>query len=92
MLDEMVALLFHHPQVHCDLAVLDWFIPKKEFHFYLKRIVEAGFGDRVMYGSDQMMWPDAIPLSIQWIEDAEFLSESQKRDIFYNNAKRFLEL
>jgi len=92
MLDEMIALLFHHPQVFCDIAVLNWFIPKKEFHFYLKRIVEAGLGDRVMYGSDQMMWPDAIPLSVQWIEEAEFLSDSQKRDIFYNNAKRFLKL
>ena len=51
---------------------MDWFIPKKEFHHYLQRIVEAGFGKRVMYGSDQMMWPDAIPLSVKWIEDAEF--------------------
>jgi predicted TIM-barrel fold metal-dependent hydrolase len=92
MLDEMIALLFHHPQVYCDIAVLNWLIPKKEFHHYLQRIVESGFGDRVMYGSDQMMWPDAIPMSVQWVEEAEFLSESQKRDIFYNNAKRFLRL
>lgn len=92
LLDEMVALLFHYPQVYCDIAVLNWLVPKKEFHYYLRRLVEAGFGDRVMYGSDQMMWPDAIPLSIEWIESADFLSEEQKRDIFYNNAKRFLRL
>ena len=92
MLDEVLALLFHHPQSFCDVSTIDWFIPKKEFHRYLQRLVEAGFGDRVMYGSDQMMWPDAIPLSVEWVESAEFLSDKQKRDIFYNNAKRFLKL
>jgi len=92
MLDEMLTLLFHHPQVYCDISVLNWLIPKKEFHRSLRRLVEAGFGKRVMYGSDQMMWPDAIPLSIEWIESADFLTEEQKRDIFYNNAKRFLRL
>ena len=92
MLDEMIALMFHHPQVFCDFSTINWFIPQKEFYRYLQSLVEAGFGDRIMYGSDQMMWPDAIPLSIQWIEEAKFLSKSQKRDIFYNNAKRFLRL
>lgn len=92
MLDEMIALLHHHPQVYCDISVLNWFVPKKEFHHYLQMLVEAGFGDRVMYGSDQMFWPDAIPLSVEWVEEASFLSEEQRRDIFYNNAKRFLRL
>jgi predicted TIM-barrel fold metal-dependent hydrolase len=92
MLDEMIALLYHHPQVYCDISVLNWAIPRNEFHLYLRRLVEAGFGRRVMYGSDQMFWPDAIPLSIEGVESADYLSEEQKRDIFYNNAKRFLRL
>jgi hypothetical protein len=36
-----------------------------------------------------MVWDDAIALSIKNIEDAPFLSESQKQDLFFNNAKRF---
>ena len=59
---------------------------------YLRRIVEAGFGKRVTFGSDQMVWPDAIEVSIESIETADFLNQDQKRDILYNNAARFLRL
>jgi predicted TIM-barrel fold metal-dependent hydrolase len=45
-----------------------------------------------MFGSDQMIWPDAIGLAINGIESAGFLSEAQKRDIFYDNAARFLRV
>jgi predicted TIM-barrel fold metal-dependent hydrolase len=92
MISEMINLLYSHPQVYVDVGVIDWFMPRTDFHFYLKRIVDAGFCDRIMYGSDQMVWVDAIPLSIDYIESANFLSDGQKRDIFYNNSKRFLRL
>jgi len=45
-----------------------------------------------MFGSDQMVWPGLIERSIQVIEEAPFLSDTQKRDILYNNAARFLRL
>ena len=92
MSDQMVALLYAHPQVYVDVAVIDWAIPRREFHQYLRRLVEAGFGKRIMFGSDQMVWPGAIDIAIEGIRSADFLSEEQKRDIFYNNAARFLRL
>lgn len=92
MLDELIGLLYAHPQVYVDVAVINWVLPRAEFHRYLRRIVEAGFGDRVMYGSDQMVWPQSIGKSIEAIRSAPFLSEEQKRDILYNNAARFLGL
>lgn len=92
MLDDMVALLHGHPEVYVDVAVINWFIPREEFHSYLKRLVDAGYGKRIMFGSDQMNWPGAIELAIEGIESAAFLTEEQKRDIFYNNAARFLRL
>ena len=45
-----------------------------------------------MFGSDQMVWPEAISMAIEGIESADFLSEKQKRNIFFNNAIRFLRL
>jgi predicted TIM-barrel fold metal-dependent hydrolase len=45
-----------------------------------------------MFGSDQMVWPEAIGMAIEGIESAKFLSKEEKRDIFYNNASRFLKL
>jgi predicted TIM-barrel fold metal-dependent hydrolase len=45
-----------------------------------------------MFGSDQMVWPELIKPAIRSIEQAPFLTAKQKRDIFYNNAARFLRL
>lgn len=92
MLDDMLAVLWAYPQVHVDTGVLCFALPRKEFHGYFQRIVEAGFGKRVMFGSDQMNWPGAIENCIGAIESADFLSSEQKRDILYNNAARFLRL
>lgn len=91
-LDNMVALLYQHPQVYVDLGVIDWFLPKPEFYSYLRRLVEAGFSKRIMFGSDQMVWPDAIGRAIVTVESAPFLSEEQRRDIMCRNAMRFLRL
>ena len=59
-----------------------------DFYSYLKSLIDAGFGKRLMFGSDQMVWPEAIPHSIKNVENAPFLTEEQKQDIFYNNAAR----
>lgn len=90
--DEMVALLYAHPQVYVDTGVIDYAFPRAEFHAYLKRLVDAGFAERIMFGSDQMIWTGAVDAAIGGIETAAFLSPQQKRDIFYNNAARFLRL
>ncbi len=92
LLSETIALMHAHPQVYADVAVINWYLPRPEFHEYLRRLVQAGLGKRLMYGSDQMVWPGAISLAIEGIESADFLSVEQKRDIFYHNAVRFFRL
>jgi uncharacterized protein len=67
-------------------------LPRAEFYRFLQRIVETGFGNRVMFGSDQMNWPGVIERGLEAIESAPFLSAAQKRDILYNNSARFLRL
>ncbi|HSQ31472.1 MAG TPA: amidohydrolase family protein [Gemmatimonadaceae bacterium] len=91
-LAETVGILSVYPQVYVDIAVIDWILPREEFYAYLKALIRAGFADRIMFGSDQMVWPDAIGLAIDAIESAGFLTHQQKRDILYNNAARFLKL
>lgn len=92
MLDDMLALMWTHPQVYVDVGVLSFAFPPAEFYRYLRRLVEAGFGNRVMFGSDQMVWPEAVEIGIDAIEKADFLTDKQKRDILYNNAAHFLRL
>jgi hypothetical protein len=91
-LQEMKAIMLVYPQVYADVSVINWVLPKQEFYQYLKAMMTAGFGKRIMYGSDQMIWEDAIPLSIKTVESAPFLNEQQKQDIFYNNAARFYSI
>lgn len=92
MLDDLLAVMWAHPQVYAGVGAISYVLPRKEFHRYLQRIVEAGFGKRIMFGTDQMVWPGAIEVALESIESAPFLSEEQKRDILFNNAARFLRL
>lgn len=92
MLDDLLALLFSHPQVYVEVSMLANVEPRAGFYRYLKAIVDAGYGERIMFGSDQMVWPGIIEPAIDAINRAPFLSPKQKRDIFYNNAARFLRL
>ena len=91
-LDDLLAVMFTHPQVYVEVSMLANVEPRPAFYRYLKAIVEAGYEERVMFGSDQMVWPGLIEPAIRSIEQAPFLTPKQKRDIFYNNAARFLRL
>ena len=91
-LNEMIAMMYQYPQLYSDVSTITWVIPQTAFYDYLKALIRAGLGKRVMFGSDQMRWPDMIEKGIKSIEEADFLTEEQKRDILYNNAARFLKI
>lgn len=91
-LNEMIAMMYQYPQLYADLSTITWVIPREAFHDYLRALVRAGLGKRLMFGTDQMRWPEKIGEAVEAIEAADFLSDEQKRDIFYNNAARFLRV
>ena len=90
--DEMIAMMYQYPQLHADVSTITWVIPRSAFYDYLEALVRAGLGKRLMFGSDQMRWPEKIGEGIDAIEHAPFLTAEQKRDILYHNAARFLRL
>jgi predicted TIM-barrel fold metal-dependent hydrolase len=92
MIDNMLALLQANSHVYVDLAGLIWSYPLSEVNRYIERLVTAGFQDRVMYGTDQLVWPGLMAYSVSIIQNADYLTTEQKRDILYNNAARFLRL
>lgn len=92
LIDNMLTLLQANSHVYVDVAGLIWSYPIKEVNRYIQRLVDAGFGDRVMFGTDQMIWPKLMAYSISIIQNADYLTPQQKRDILYNNAARFLRL
>lgn len=89
---EMMAIMYRYPNVYVDVSTTTWIVPRSAFYNHLKQLVEAELTDRIMFGSDQMTWPQTIGMAIDTIESAPFLNDNQKRDIFYNNAARFLRL
>lgn len=91
-LDDMLLLMLMHPQVYVDIAMIASDLPRKEFYRYLRTMVEAGYGKRIMFGSDHTVWPQIIEKVILAIDEADFLTAEQKEDIFYNNAIRFFRL
>lgn len=83
---EAIELLDRYPNVMVETSPMT-LVPTPLIHSAIKTFIEAGHGDRIVFGSDY--W-GAIAGSIQVIESASFLSESQKRAIFHNNAARLL--
>jgi len=92
MIDEMIALMGAHGYVYVDVAGMIWSYPLAEVNDYIKRLVQSGFGKRILYGTDLMIWPKLLETSIGVIENANYLSFDQKRDILFNNAVRFFRL
>lgn len=92
MIEEMIALMGANAYVYVDIAGMIWSYPLAEVNDYIKRLVQAGFEKRIMYGTDLMIWPKLLETSIGVIENANYLSFDQKRDIFFNNAVRFFRL
>lgn len=92
MIDNMIALMGANAYVYVDIAGMIWSYPLAEVNDYIKRLVQAGFEKRIMYGTDLLVWPKLLETSIGVIENANYLSDDQKRDIFYNNAVRFFRL
>lgn len=92
--EHAIRLMAYYPQLYTDIAVLLWVEPNTQRYVtnFLRDIKHAGYLDRVMFGSDQMVWPYAIEKSIEFLKSLDFLSESDIDSILYNNAARFLKL
>ncbi|MES2147007.1 MAG: amidohydrolase family protein [Pseudomonadota bacterium] len=92
LVDEMIAMLYFYPTLYVDISANDWNSPRAQFYDHFKRLIDAGFSKRILFGSDQTAWPQGIDLAVESVASAPFLSAAQKQDIFYNNAARFLRL
>lgn len=92
--EHAVRMMKMYTHLYIDVGVILWVDPSLQDYAVnlLKLAKKANVLDRVMFGSDQMVWPNAISKSIEFLNSLEFLSENEKRMILYDNAKRFLKL
>jgi hypothetical protein len=87
--EEMVTVLQRHPQVYAEIGLLqdtDLF-PREEYYSFLRRLIDAGFGDRILFGSDA-----SLEEGVAAIVEADFLTYEEKEAILCTNGARFLRL
>jgi predicted TIM-barrel fold metal-dependent hydrolase len=90
--ENTLRMMDGYPNLYADLGVELWLHPlTKDYGTrFLKLAKEYGFLDRVLFGSDQMVWPKAISSSIDFLNSMNFLTQDEKEMILYKNAKKFL--
>ena len=88
-----LMLMTMYPHIYVDIGALSWTpIAGDLLEPFLKEAKRRRMLDRVMFGSDQMRWPEAIALAIDRVNRLDFLTVEEKQDIFYDNAAKFLGL
>lgn len=92
--EHAIRMLSLYRHLYIDLGVLLWVDPiVNDYAIRLLKLAKnARVLDRVMFGSDQMVWPEAISKSIEFLNSMDFLTEEERKMILYENAKTFLNL
>ena len=86
--DETMALLSDYPQVYVDLSITNGPRPIEQYEYALHRLIDAGYGDRIMFGSDMV----PIERIMARLDSFTWLDPAQKRAILRDNAVRFFRL
>ena len=93
-LEQTVALMHSFPELYADLGNLagNPAIPREEFFDYLRALIRAGLGKRLMFGSglSAQEWAAKVGPMIDAVQAAPFLTDEERADIFSANAERFL--
>jgi len=84
--DHALYMLYAYPNVFVDVAVVNWILGKGVFDRMLREAIDTVGSDRILFGSDQMVWPQMITPAVASIRGAKFVSESDKRHILWENA------
>jgi predicted TIM-barrel fold metal-dependent hydrolase len=91
--ENALMLMTMYPQIYVDIGALSWTpIAGDLLEPFLKEAKRRRLLNRVMFGSDQMLWPEAIALAVDRVNRLDFLTVEEKQDIFYDNAAKFLGL
>lgn len=86
-LDDTLAIMGYYRNVYADISAIsnpDIF-PATDFYQIVKRLIDAGLENRLMFGSDN----GDINKIIANVNSLDFLSAEQKEKLFYRNAEIF---
>jgi hypothetical protein len=87
--EQSLELMKMYPQIYCEISAISLFAPKEIWEPMVKRLFDEGLGNRLMFASDYF---GEVRKHIEIIYNIEWLTVEQKRNIYYNNAAKFLIL
>ena len=87
--NECIEVMKKYEQIYCEITAVSMFAPKERWEPKVKKLFDEGLGDRLMFGSDYV---GTIRKNIEIIYNLDWLLEEQKRNVYYNNAAKFLDL
>ena len=87
--EECIQVMKQYDQIYCEITAVSMFAPKKMWEPRVKKLFDEGLGDRFMFGSDYV---GTIRKNIEIIYNLDWLSNEQKRAVYYDNAAKFLNL
>lgn len=91
--EHTIDMMVMYTHLYVDLGVVLWadsYLNECAIRF-LTFAKEAKVLDRVMFGSDNMVWPGAISKSVEFLNSLSFLTDKEKQMILYDNAKTFFK-
>lgn len=83
--EETLGILADYPNVNVDLSITNGPLPIEIYDKALRTLIDAGFGDRIMFGTDNL--PTALVLGR--LNSIDWLTPDQRAAILYKNAERF---
>lgn len=88
--EETVALMREYPSVYADISVINnpKIVPPQAFAAMMRALLDAGLGDRIMFGSDNA----DITTTRASLDALPFLDAAQKQAILHGNAERFFRI
>lgn len=86
--DHALYMLYAYQNIYLDTGVVNWILGESVFNRMLKEAVETTGSDRIVFGSDQMVWPQMITPAVRSIKSAKYLTDKDKKRILSENAVR----
>ncbi|MBV9172045.1 MAG: amidohydrolase family protein [Chloroflexi bacterium] len=88
--DHALYMLYAYPNVYVDTGVVNWILGRALFERMMREALETVGCDRILFGSDQMVWPQMIGPAVEAIVRLPFLSDTDRRRILWANAAELL--
>jgi uncharacterized protein len=89
--DEALFMAYSYENISLDTGVVDWILGRRLFERLLVESVDVAGAERVLFGSDQMVWPQMIPRAVRSIVASPSLTHREKSLVLKENAVRLLK-